>query len=198
MRTAGRGAVGGVVAAWVLVAGCGERAAESGRADAALQRDLRLAAAAAVALAEPGGQGTRFLPAAEEARPASAPRAAARAPRRAHRVARALGRATPVTTASTPAAAAPVATTALVPTPEPATERLQRYAGEEGASTMLVGVVLRGGAVGDDQCERDLPRTRAMPVALGQRTATLRISGPMGGPRPGGPVPVGMPHAPPF
>jgi hypothetical protein len=99
-----------------------------------------------------------------------------------------------------PEAAAPTTPTVavLAPTPEPATERIQRYAGEEGASTMAVGVVLRGGAAGDDRCERDLPRARAVPVALGQRTVTLRMGGPTGGPRPGAPVPHATPDAPPF
>lgn len=184
MWTRRRGALGGAVAAWVLVVGCGDRGPRAAPVDAALQRDLRLAAAASVSLAAEA-PAARFLPAADEAPRATPVRRAVRPVRRA--VAR-TPEAVPTVVAEAPAAVAPAVAS------EPATERMQRYAGEEGASSMLVGVVLRGGAVGDDHCDRALPRARPAPATLGYRATTVRLGGMPTGPR----TPAGVPFAPPM
>ncbi|WP_284351462.1 hypothetical protein [Roseisolibacter agri] len=184
MRTRGRGALGGALAAWLLVSGCGDRAAPAARVDAALQRDLRLATATTVSLATPAAPAARFLPAADEA-PHVAPERRVRPVRRVG--ARAHAAQVPVV------AVAPVVEP-LAPTPEPVPERMQRYAAEEGASSMLVGVVLRGGAVGDDHCERALPHARPAPATLGYRATTVRLGGVPAGPR----SPGAVPFAPPF
>ena len=184
MWTRRRGALGGAVAAWVLVVGCGDRAPRPATVDAALQRDLRLATAASVSLAVEA-PAARFLPAADEAPRATPVRRASRPVRRT------LARTPDVTPA--PASEAPVVVASAVAS-EPATERMQRYAGEEGASSMPVGVVLRGGAVGDDHCDRELPRARPAPATLGYRATTVRLGGVPTGPR----TPAGVPFAPPL
>ncbi|MDF1506451.1 hypothetical protein PYV61_26085, partial [Roseisolibacter sp. H3M3-2] len=94
--------------------------------------------------------------------------------------------------AAAPAPAAPPVTEVAFVEPQP--ERIARFAGEEGTTTMAVGVVLRGGAVGDDKCERELPRARPATAAV-YRPAAVRLGGVPTGPRHG---PGSMPYVPRF
>jgi hypothetical protein len=139
----------------------------------------------------PDDGAARFLPAADEARPVAAAPAARRTTRavRGPRAAAALARAVEAP------APAPAPTPALeVAAAEPQPERMVRHAGEEGTTSMTVGVVLRGGAVGDDKCERELPRAR--PAAVAFRTGpVVRLGlGTTTTPRVHGPTP----YLPPF
>jgi hypothetical protein len=197
MRGRGRRIAGGALAAWALAAACGDAergAGAGGRVDPALARDLQLAAAASVELAAPDVGAARFLPAVDEAAPAASAPARRRTMRAARRPAP-----TVIATAAAPAPAPAVLSVALAPSPEPQPERMQRYAGEEGVSTAVVGVVLRGGAAGDDKCERELPRPRPAAGAVAFRPHVVRLGGlPPAGARPTGAVPYAAPYAPPF
>ena len=218
MHTVGRSARRGVAAVLAVTAAslaCGEPRTGGDAAerwgpprptlDAALARDLQLAAAAGVEFAVPHAPVSpgRFLGAAE--RPAAAPRdgeATAEPTRRVARRTRTTSPAHVASAAPTPAAAPSVVETpspAPTPAPEPEPERLLRYAhGDALEDAYAVGVVLRGGRVGDDdKCDAVLPRPRS-PSATVIRSApqvTLRDAravGPAG--RPGGfGAPLGAP-----
>lgn len=202
MWSRGRGALGGAAAAWVLAVGCGDRTTAA-VPDETLRRDLRLAAASRVelAVAPQDSVAARFLPVAIEARPhvdrASAAANAVRARRRlktSH---------APATASVHVASAAPTQEDAtlralVAASADPQPERIARFADQEGLAGYAAGyggVALRGGAVGDDHCERDLPRRGpAVRTAAAYRPVTVRLGAPPTGPRAG----AGPLYAPPF
>jgi hypothetical protein len=204
----GRGALGGAAAAWVLAAGCGDRPSVTAAPDHALRRDLRLAAATAVALAGAPADSTRarFSPAAAESHAPATGRERTRAtrdvvpPRARHRLASSAARAQDAAVrVSAPATAAEQELLRLVAaSAEPQAERMARFADQEGLSGHAAGyggVALRGGSVGDDHCERDLPRRGpSARTTVAYRPAVVRLGAPTTGPRPG----VGPLYAPPF
>jgi hypothetical protein len=205
----GRGALGGAAAAWVLAVGCGDRPSVAAGPDQALRRDLRLAAANAVALAGAPADSTRarFSPAAVESQEPAIERERTRAtrdvapPRARRRLASSsAGAQDAAIHVSAPATAAEQELLRLVAaSAEPQAERMARFADQDGLSGYAAGyggVALRGGAVGDDHCERDLPRRSPSSVrtAVGYRPAMVRLGVPTTGPRPG----VGPLYAPPF
>ncbi len=203
MWSRGRGALGGAAAAWVLAVGCGGDRTTAAVPDEALRRDLRLAAASRVelAVAPDDSLTARFLPAAVEARPqADRASAATAAPRSRRRATTSHARATtPVHVASAAPVEDDAALRALVAaSADPQPERIARFADQEGLAGYAAGyggVALRGGAVGDDHCERDLPRRGpAVRTAVAYRPATVRLGAPPTGPRPG----AGPFYAPPF
>ena len=203
MWSRGRGALGGAAAAWVLAVGCGGDRTTAAVTDEALRRDLRLAAASRVelAVAPDDSLAARFLPAAIEARPrADRASGAAPTPRARRRATTSHARAsTPVRVASTAPVPEDASLQALVAaSADPQPERIARFADQEGLTGYAAGyggVALRGGAVGDDHCERDLPRRGpAVRTTAAYRPVTVRLGAPLTGPRPG----VGPLSAPPF
>ena len=204
----GRGALGGAAAAWVLAVGCGDRPTAAVSADHALRRDLRLAAATTVALAGAPADSirARFTPSTIETTRPGIGRGAERTardvaiPRARRRLAlSALNASDATVRVSAPVTAAEQELLALVAaSAEPQPERMTRFADQEGLSGYAAGyagVALRGGSVGDDHCERDLPRRGpAVRTTVAYRPGTVRLGAPMTGPRPG----VGPLYAPPF
>ena len=205
----GRGALGGAAAAWVLAVGCGDRPTVTAGPDQALRRDLRLAAAATVALAGAPADSARarFTPSTIETAAPGIGRAEARTARdvaipraRRHLASTSTRAKAAIQQASAPADPAEAELRALVAaSAEPQPERIARFADQEGLSGYAAGyggVALRGGPVGDDHCERDLPRRGGPTVrtTVAYRPGTVRLGAPVTGPRPG----VGPLYAPPF